>query len=161
MMSTLAFERTVTTLFLAAFAVVMIRNNFGRRRWIAWHIFRFLVFFLAFLVVMIGMVKIGIERDWAKYVSIALVTPVWASMELRRPRRIPADIKRKVIQRFESRTGERYDPSVHHIDHKVPFSKGGGHTLDNLRVVPRALNLRRGGSMPTLEDWIRIWRGLG
>jgi hypothetical protein len=161
-MSTLAFERTVTVLFLAAGAVVIVRNNFGRRGWIARQVVRFLVAFVAFLLVRIGLVKLGVASAWGEYIAIAIVTPVWASTELIRPRRrIPSKLRRKVVQRFEAKTGECYDPGAQHIDHKVPFSKHGGHTLDNLRVVPKGVNQKRGGKLPTLEDWIRIWTGRG
>lgn len=31
----------------------------------------------------------------------------------------------------------------HHVDHIVPISKGGRHTLANIRVIPAALNLSK------------------
>ena len=66
-------------------------------------------------------------------------------------RRIPAKIRRQVIAR--DLKGERFDPNVHDIDHIVPFSKGGDHSLENLRVVHRTENRRRGAKMPTLKDF--------
>jgi hypothetical protein len=47
---------------------------------------------------------------------------------------------------------------VYEVDHKIPFAKHGWHTMDNLRVIRRDANRRKGGSEPKLEDWLRIWR---
>jgi hypothetical protein len=61
---------------------------------------------------------------------------------IRRSRYIPASVKRKVIAR--DLKGETYDASKHHLDHRWPFSKGGSNTTDNLRVIPKSENLKKG-----------------
>lgn len=38
----------------------------------------------------------------------------------------------------------------------VPIDKGGGHTKDNLWVIPRKLNRSKGNKMPSLEEWLRF-----
>jgi hypothetical protein len=58
----------------------------------------------------------------------------------RRSRYIPKRIRRSVVER--DLKGETFDPTKHHIDHIWPFSKGGSHTTDNLRVIEKARNLR-------------------
>jgi hypothetical protein len=55
--------------------------------------------------------------------------------------------RRKVIAEFE-RSGERYDPKKHEIDHLVPHSRGGMSTSDNLKVVPRARNRAKSAKAP-------------
>jgi len=67
-----------------------------------------------------------------------------------RSRRIPPYVRRAVVAR--ALTGTSFDPEIHHIDHIVPFSRGGDNSIQNLRVVPKAYNLRRGAKMPGLLD---------
>jgi 5-methylcytosine-specific restriction endonuclease McrA len=40
----------------------------------------------------------------------------------------------------------------HHIDHIWPHSAGGSNTVDNLRVIPKKKNLRKGAKKPKLKD---------
>lgn len=68
----------------------------------------------------------------------------------KRSRYIPKATKRPVIAR--DLKGERYDPKKHHIDHIWPFAKGGSHTSDNLRVIPKEKNLQKGAKRPGLRD---------
>jgi HNH endonuclease len=69
----------------------------------------------------------------------------------RRNRRIPRYVREAVIAR--DLKGLPFDPSLHQLDHIVPFSKGGDHSVQNLRVVPKQENLRRGAKMPRLRDF--------
>jgi hypothetical protein len=68
----------------------------------------------------------------------------------RRSRHIPKSVKRAVIVR--DLADEEYDPSKHHIDHVWPFSKGGSHTPDNLRVIAKKKNLQKGAKRPRMKD---------
>lgn len=70
-----------------------------------------------------------------------------------RSRRIPARVKRKVIANYEQRTGKKYNSRQVEIDHLWPFSRGGSHTVDNLRVINRTENRRKGARKPSLRDW--------
>jgi hypothetical protein len=71
---------------------------------------------------------------------------------MRRSRHIPASEKRAVIARHRKKGN--YDPKTHHIDHIQPFSKFGSHTADNLRVVPKEKNLKKGARLP--RPW-ELW----
>jgi len=51
----------------------------------------------------------------------------------RRDRRIPPSVRRAVIER--DLKGEPFNSRIHHLDHIVPFSKGGDHSPENLRVI--------------------------
>jgi len=68
----------------------------------------------------------------------------------KRPRHIPRSIRKAVIAR--DLKGARFNPRRHHVDHVWPFSKGGSHTLDNLRVVDKKENLKKGSKRPRLRD---------
>jgi hypothetical protein len=70
-------------------------------------------------------------------------------------RRIPKSIRRKVIARDLTNKGIKWDATKHHIDHVVPFSRGGDNSLRNLRVIEKQQNLRKGRRMPSLIDFLR------
>jgi hypothetical protein len=61
-----------------------------------------------------------------------------------RNRYIPASVRRKARAEFELKTGEKFNPRKHEYDHEVPFSRGGSHTRDNVRVVERQKNRSKG-----------------
>ena len=52
----------------------------------------------------------------------------------------------KAIQEFFEKCPEGY-----HVDHKIPLSRGGSHTLDNLQYMTEEANLRK--HMLTQEEW--------
>jgi hypothetical protein len=68
----------------------------------------------------------------------------------RRTRHISKSVKRAVISR--DLKGETYDSTRHHIDHVWPFSKGGSNTADNLRVIPKERNLKKGAKRPRMRE---------
>jgi hypothetical protein len=61
-----------------------------------------------------------------------------------RSRYISASVKRKARAEFELKTGTKFNPRKHEYDHEVPFSRGGSHTTDNVRVVERNKNRSKG-----------------
>ena len=65
----------------------------------------------------------------------------------KRGRYINATEKRKAIAHYEL-NGKKYNRRKHEFDHVVPYSKGGNNSADNLRVVDRAVNRRKGASPP-------------
>jgi hypothetical protein len=153
-----AFAKIVTLAFVGAAAIVLARNAYGKRHWIAWNVARFVVLLLAVVGVRTLASVIGLRGWWVKYVAVGLATPAYFALEWKRTRRIPAAMRREIIQEWEARTGRQFDPQVYEIDHKVPFAKGGWHTIDNLRVVRRDANRRKGHREPALEDWFHIWK---
>jgi 5-methylcytosine-specific restriction endonuclease McrA len=95
----------------------------------------------------------GILRANALPIAIAGAVIVFVSKSsIGRSRYIPAGIKRAVIAR--DLKGEKFDSTKHHIDHIWPFVLGGGNTLDNLRVVERARNLKKGKKRPRLREML-------
>jgi hypothetical protein len=69
-----------------------------------------------------------------------------------RTRVIPTRIKRAVITR--DLKGLAFDPKLHHIDHIVPYSRGGDNSKANLRVTSNTANLRKGARMPRWKEMI-------
>ena len=68
----------------------------------------------------------------------------------RRSRHIPKAVRKAVIKR--DLKGEAFDPQKHHVDHVWPFSRGGSHTTDNLRVIEKKKNLKKGAKRPRLRE---------
>lgn len=61
----------------------------------------------------------------------------------KRNRKIPASLRKAVLNRDDhscARCGQNSDLT---IDHVFPFSKGGGHELENLRVLCKSCNERK------------------
>lgn len=76
-----------------------------------------------------------------------------AMLFVRRPRKdryIPKHVRRRVIER--DLKGEPFDPNKHAIDHIVTHKAGGDNSIENLRVVSKQYNLRRGARKPTMRD---------
>lgn len=87
--------------------------------------------------------------DGTKIMLAALLVEVLVLVYTRprRSRYIPRSEKRKAIARYE-RSGRRYDPRKHHIDHIIPHARGGGNKADNLRVLESERNLAKSDRSP-------------
>jgi hypothetical protein len=65
--------------------------------------------------------------------------------------------RRKVIEKWERKTGQKFDPTIHELDHVIPFAKGGDSAGYNLRVTTRKENRSKGKRSPRW-DLIGRWR---
>jgi HNH endonuclease len=83
---------------------------------------------------------------WFVLVAVAIGLVVFQLTATKRSRRTPAQHRRIAISRGYK--GKPYNSSKHHIDHIVPFSRGGSHSADNLRVIPKKQNLSKGRKRP-------------
>lgn len=73
----------------------------------------------------------------------------------KRSRNIPLHVKRAVVARhLRDDEAAEYDSERYHLDHIVPLSKGGDTSVENLRVLPREANLKKGARMPRITDFI-------
>jgi 5-methylcytosine-specific restriction endonuclease McrA len=61
------------------------------------------------------------------------------------------NVKRTLIAR--DMRGTDYNSDAYHIDHILPHSRGGSNTMDNLRILSKSENLRKGARKPKLRDW--------
>jgi hypothetical protein len=93
-------------------------------------------------------------------IPLAFASEVIVLLWMRKPRRrrIPKSVRRSVIAKWEKKTGLTYDPQLYHLDHVVPFSDGGSHTVDNLRVLRSGENLQKGRELPQWDLWGRLWQ---
>ena len=106
------------------------------------------VVFVGCLIMMRGeqvQPSVALAISWV----IAALVFFYQEASKRRSRYIPKSVRRAVIAR--DLKGKRYDSSKHHIDHIWPFARGGSHTVENLRVIERRKNLKKGAKRP------RIW----
>ncbi len=87
-----------------------------------------------------------LQGNQSEALLIAVIAAVIANelFSKKRTRHIPASERRKAIARFERETGEKYNPKKHEIDHIAPFSRGGNNIANNLRVIPKKENRKRG-----------------
>ena len=153
------FGNIITFLFLGAIVITIARNAYGKRHWIGWHVTKFLIFLFGVTLILALARVAGFRGWWLQYLAIGLATPVFVGWQWKRSRRIPEARRRRTIEKWETRTGQKFDPKTHEIDHIVPFAKGGWHTPDNLRVMRKDANRRKGHREPSLADWFHIWRG--
>ncbi|HKM99457.1 MAG TPA: HNH endonuclease signature motif containing protein [Candidatus Binataceae bacterium] len=87
------------------------------------------------------------EPARALLIALLVYAVILVRWQPRHSRYVSRRERRKVIARFE-RSGERYDPQKHEIDHVVPHSRGGMSTADNLRVIARARNRAKSDRSP-------------
>ncbi|MGH8612038.1 MAG: HNH endonuclease [Gammaproteobacteria bacterium] len=71
----------------------------------------------------------------------------------KRSRRIPNKVRRRVRARWEVETGKKFNSKQYELDHMIPFSKRGSHTEDNLNVVERKKNRKKGAKSPPWDLW--------
>jgi len=104
------------------------------------------------LAILAGLIAFGIAQSqgarndaaslWGLIAGAAVI-----AMQPKRSRYIPAAERRKARARFEL-NGEKYNSKKHHYHHDVPFALGGSNTSDNLRVIKKRENLKRGAKPP-------------
>ena len=143
----------VLSLVLAApFAFYWIQVARRKRQQVVFRLRRLAVAFALYLGIIGVLVKLNfsaLEAIAFGFLS-ALAGGLFFVRQPKHERRIPAAVRRAVIAR--DLKGQRFDSRVHHIDHIVPFSKGGDHSMENLRVLERSRNLQKGARMPKLKD---------
>ncbi len=99
------------------------------------------------------------RREWAKNNKEKLSSYCKTNQGLARNRRMAAirrALKRKVSVSESNEEAFLYafcqaiskgSGVKHHVDHIVPISRGGSHAIENLRIVPAVVNLRKGCKM--------------
>jgi hypothetical protein len=100
--------------------------------------------YLGVAYVMAQMGRTGIESLLGGIVAALIVNQMMPG----RSRHIPTSVRRRKIAEYELRTGKKFNPRKHELDHEVAFSKGGSHTEDNLRVVEKGKNRSKGAKSP-------------
>ncbi|MGD0143771.1 MAG: HNH endonuclease signature motif containing protein [Rhizomicrobium sp.] len=85
---------------------------------------------------------------WFPWIAAAVIFILKSAVA--RSRYIPAGVKRAVIAR--DLKGEPFDKDKYQFDHIWPFHLGGSNTVDNLRIIPRMDNQRKGRRRPTWDE---------
>jgi hypothetical protein len=133
---------------LALFYVV--HALYAAREGIRWFLRAALLAAVAFAFGMAVLPEFDFSKSDTELLSGFAAVTVFA-LTPKRSRYIPAGVKRKVIAR--DLKGGKYNSKKHHIDHIWPFASGGSSTADNLRVISKKKNLRKGAKKPSLRDW--------
>ena len=124
---------------------------------IRYKIKRTIVALVVYVVAALILGQQGLQPVEAVFISgLAGMGCAWLLVKApRHDRRIPRAIRRQVIARDLTSKGLEWDAAKHHIDHVVPFSRGGDNSARTLRVIEKAKNLRKGGKMPGFWDFLR------
>ena len=131
--------------------VLLFRTLFAAREGITWTFQALLFGVMAFLVVKGVLVRMHRAPQEATLGGCVGATIAVARLP-KRSRYVRASVRRRVIAR--DLKGEPYDSRTHHIDHIWPHARGGSNTADNLRVIPKKDNLKKGARKPGLKDWL-------
>ena len=129
-----------------------------KKEGIRYKIKRTIVALVVYVVAALILVQQGLQPVEAVFISgLAGMGCAWLLVKApRRDRCIPRAVRRQVIARDLTSRGLKWDAAKHHIDHVVPFSRGGDNSARNLRVIEKAKNLRKGGRMPGFWDFLRM-----
>jgi hypothetical protein len=144
----------IALLLAAPFAFYWLQVARRKRQQLGFRLRRLVVAFALYLGVIGVSLKFGLPPLQAILIGFlsAVAGGLYFVPRPQRERRIPTAVRRAVIAR--DLKGQPFDSKIHHIDHIVPFSKGGDHSMENLRVLSRSRNLERGAQMPKLKDLI-------
>ena len=146
----LLLEHPLVLLLLAIFALYLLRVVLLMREGIR-HALRAVVVAVCLMIATGAFApKFGLKGNDAEAAAVLVGSMAIFAMP-KRSRHIPTSVKRRVIEKH-IRGGGKYDPKQDELDHRVPFSRFGGHTEDNLRVVPRKVNRKKGAKMPKLGE---------
>ncbi|MGH9671057.1 MAG: hypothetical protein ACRD3A_13210 [Terriglobales bacterium] len=102
---------------------------------------------LAASLTLLGLTAVNMRQQEALIIGGIVGVVMFAAFPKRR-RYVRRSERKKAIARFERETGKRYNPRLHELDHEVPFSRGGSSTADNLRVIGKRANRRKGARLP-------------
>jgi hypothetical protein len=128
-----------------------------RQEWLRFKIKRAVVGMVAYLIAAVILAQQKLPP--IETLSFAVLTGLGCAFLLVAPpsneRRIPKSVRQAVIARDLTSKGLKWDPAKYHIDHVVPFSRGGDHSIRNLRVIEKQRNLGKGDKMPRLWDFLK------
>ena len=103
--------------------------------------------FGAYIIAILIAAKLG-QKEFAPILWGLLATCAVYIATPGRSRYISTRVRRKKIAEYEFKTGKKYNSRRVELDHSIPFSRGGSHTGDNLRVVEKRKNRSKGAKSP-------------
>lgn len=159
-----SFDRAVAIVFLSGLSITLLWTAYLKRHWYAFNVAKFVTCFVLWCALRWFFHSIGVHGAWVYYVTVAMVMPLFVLIAWKptRSRRV----RRDVIADYEAYKGAgSYDSTKLHVDHFYASKLQGGHTRDNLWVIPKTENLKKGAQPPSLEQWMRfaayrwhVWR---
>jgi hypothetical protein len=138
----------IVTLWVFAIVVIVLRLLLGPRRQNFAHNLRHLILAIAMAA---GAYWVSLSVPQLNSAAWVIAGIVGFFLFFRRPartRQMKASVRRRVIAKWTAKTGKKFNPRIHEIDHIIPFSKGGGETEGNLRVVDKKMNRSKGAKGP-------------
>ncbi len=96
------------------------------------------------------------QRDdrWVVIVVVVVILLLLASSK-KRSRAIPVKSKRLALAKFfqehysdSERSRKRLNLKDYEFDHIIPFSRGGTNDPENIKVIPKKDNRRKGAKIP-------------
>jgi hypothetical protein len=129
--------------------VLVFRIVYAAREGIAWTLGAAARGAIGFMLAAAFLPRMGLKPQDATIAALVVAGVAVARMKPR-GRYISAKVKRAVIAR--DLKGEKYNSKKHHIDHVWPHSRGGSNTEDNLRVISKKANLKKGAKKPSIGD---------
>lgn len=142
---------------LLPLALVLAPGIWRRRESIRYRLRALIVVEAVYVLVVFCLVQAGWPSPQAILCG-ALAGLAVGAWQRQRTRYIPRAERRRAIARFEYKTGQRYNPRIHDLDHVVPFSRGGSNTAENLRVIGRRKNRAKGAESPWWDLLGRLGR---
>lgn len=135
-------------------AFMYVRTVWARRENLLYNVRAFVV------CAVIGAVIYWLMQNDAQLAPAAPLTAILVAglafrMRPGRRRYVRAPDRRRAIAKWELKTGKKFDPRKHELDHVVPFSRGGSSTRDNLRVEDRKYNRSKGAKSTSWWDLLR------
>ena len=137
----------IEMLLLIVFGLMVLASLAARRELIAMRL-RYALALFGFGAIAFGIAGKFTDQNKAALIAIVAALILGNKFRPRHSRRyIRRRDRRRAIAEFE-RHGERYDSKKHEIDHVVPYSRGGGNTIDNLKVIAKAKNRAKSDRPP-------------
>ena len=108
---------------------------------------------MAFLAAFLTTSRTG-DDTWI-YLFLLIVILAVLGARKKRSRAIPVKSKRLALAKFfqehysdAERSNKKLRLRDYEFDHIRPFSRGGTHDSENIRVIPKTENRRKGAKMP-------------
>jgi|SRR5271156_441622 len=144
---TMSLGRSIP-LIIGFIVITLVLASLNRRREAIIHKFRRIFFAeCTYCIVVFLMVHFG--RTVIEALLVGILAGFIVNQKMPgRSRHIPSSVRRRKIAEYELRTGKKFNPRKHELDHEIAFSKGGSHTLENLRVLEKRKNRSKGAKSP-------------
>ena len=133
---------------IVAAVVFLVLVSLRRRREAIRHAIRRVFFAEATYVLVVYLMVLAGRTTLEALLAGVLSGFVVNKMMPGRSRHIPASVRRRKIAEYELRSGKKFNPRKHELDHEVPFARGGSHTEDNLVVTEKRRNRSKGAKSP-------------